>query len=287
MQTGFDLPVGYRMVSKDDLTAAVQEAYVGSFKSFAIPDALSSEEGSGSLHGRGKLTSLPMADGSDEQLLIRRYIRGGILGRFVKGIYVNVGVPRPLRELQVSDHARACGIPTPEILAAAFERIPPFFYKGAVAMREICPGADLETELLAVHSSGVESRKRKRDIVSSLGQLIAKMHAAGIYHADLHLKNTMLSERDEGMRLYVLDLDNARTCEPLSDFKKCMNLLRLYRSAEKINRQKRVITRTDLFRFLRSYAGESLQPVKQLTRRLRIMLPFWRLKWTISDAIGV
>ena len=288
MRAGFNLPVNYRMVSRDNLDIAVKEAYAESFEGFAIPDMMAHPEDDAPHHGRGRLISLPLADGSGERVLVRRCIRGGILGRFVRGTYLNYGVPRPLRELRVSEYARTRGIPTPEVLAAAFERVSPLFYKGAVAIREVSPAADLQTELLAVKCSpDAEVLERKRSVISSLGRLVAKMHGAGIYHADLHLKNALLYRGGEDQDVYVLDLDDARICEPLSDFRKCLNLLRLYRSAEKVNRRNRVITRTDLFRFLTSYARESSRPVRELARKLERMLPLWRFKWKLSDALGI
>ncbi len=146
----------------------------------------------------------------------------------------------------------------------------------------------MQAELLSLDSpAGSEALEKKRRTISLLGQLVAKMHAAGIYHADLHLKNILLSESTEGSKLYLLDLDAARILNPLSDYRKCMNLLRLYRSAQKVNRRRRVIARTDLLRFLHSYAEESSRPVKELVARLRRMLPFWRVKWKLSDMFGV
>ena len=288
MRARFDLPVGYRMILKKCLSIAVKEAYAESFEGFAIHDALPSREGVAHHRGRGRLGTLPLAGGSGERALIRRCIRGGILGRFVRGTYLNLGVPRPFRELQVSDYARIRGVDTPEILAVAVEHVSPLFYKGAIAMREISPGADLQAELLVVRCPpDAEALEKKRSIISSLGRLVARMHGADIYHADLHLKNVLLSGGNEKQGMYLLDLDDARICGQLSDFRKCLNLLRLYRSAEKVNRRNRVITRTDLLRFLRSYAGESSQSMNELVRKLRRMLPFWRFKWRLSDALGV
>jgi tRNA A-37 threonylcarbamoyl transferase component Bud32 len=112
------------------------------------------------------------------------------------------------------------------------------------------------------------------------------MHGAGIRHADLHLKNVLLTEEEGSPKLYLLDLDAATISQPLSDLAKCVNLLRLYRSVEKVNRRRTVITRTDALRFLRSYADESSQPIRSLTGRLARLKPFWQLKWKLSDSLG-
>ncbi len=288
MRKRFDVPAGYRMVVRDSLNIVVKEGYAQSFEGFAIPEIEPDRGAGASHHGRGRLTPLPLGGGSSERALVRRCIRGGILGRFLRGTYLNRGTPRPFEELRISDYARAHDIPTPEVVAAAFERVSPLFYKGALAVREISPAADLQAELLAASRPlDRAALARKRRTASSLGKLVAKMHAAGIYHADLHLKNILLSEKGEGPELYLLDLDAAKIRRPLSDFGRRLNLLRLLRSAEKVNRRARTITRTDLLRFLRSYADESSRSMRELAAELGRMLPVWRCKWKLSDVLGV
>jgi tRNA A-37 threonylcarbamoyl transferase component Bud32 len=155
-------------------------------------------------------------------------------------------------------------------------------------MREIARSRDLQAELLRIdHAADHESLVRKRRTIDLLGRLVARMHAAGIYHADLHLKNVLLAEGTAGDTLYVLDLDAAKMYPTLSDTRKLMNLVRLYRSVEKLNRGSRLITRTDLLRFLQAYADESSRAVREVAGKLMTMLPLWRLKWKLSDVLGV
>jgi len=282
-----DLPAGYSMTSIDGLNIVVKEGYAQSFDGFILPE-IGATGGDSSPRGRSRLTPLPLAGGSGKRVLVRRCVRGGILGRFLQELYLGGKNPRPLAELRISEYARSRGVPTPEVMAAIFRRVGPFFYKGALAVREISPGADLEAELAAlVRPVDREVLTRKRRVISLLGRLVAKMHAAGIWHADLHLKNILLSGEKADPALYLLDLDRARVFDPLPDFRKRSNLLRLYRSIRKVNRRGEVITRTDLLRFLRSYAEESSLPVRVLTEGLGRMLPAWRLKWKLSDALGV
>jgi len=281
-------PSGYCIVLKKGLNIVYKEGYTETFKDFVIPDNAQDLDARRSLQGRGPLIRLPLHEDSKEHVVVRKCIRGGVLGRFLRDKYLRLGTPRPLKELNISEFAHAQGIPTPDILAAAVEKVGPFFYKGALAMREIQPSRDLQTELLDFkHPPGREAIEKKRQTISVLGCLIAKMHAAGIYHADLHLKNILMSEDRVRPTLYVLDLDAARILRPFSDFRKCLNLLRLYRSARKVNARNRVISRTDIFRFLRSYAGESSRSASELAAKLERMLPLWRLKWKFSDMLGV
>lgn len=274
------LPAGYRMIRAGKARVAVREEYAEAFSNFALPeiDGLRSD---GFMSGRSRLIPIPLAGDGSERGLIRRSIRGGMLGRFLKESYLNVGRPRPLRELRISEYARASGVSTAEVAAAIVEKANALLYRGAVVTREIHPAADLEEEALSFSPQDRPGAKRR--CIESLGRLIARMHGAGIYHADLHLKNVLKS----GEKLYLLDLDAASLRNPLPDFKKRMNLLRLYRSTQKINRRKRVITRTDMLRFVRSYAAASNRPEEALLRGLRRMLPLWRLKWRLSDMLKI
>jgi tRNA A-37 threonylcarbamoyl transferase component Bud32 len=333
-----DFP-GYQVVVRDNLTTVVKKGYTRSFQNFRIPEVSDSKDTQSPHHGRARLISFPLSENPEERALVRRYVRGGVLGRFLKGKYLNWGKPRPLKELEASEFARSRGIPTPEILATAVERSSPLFYKGAIAVREISPSEDLQTVLLRTDQSSASGAPvEKGKIAASLGRLIAKMHKAGIYHADLHLKNILLSGKGADGEIYLLDLDAARIYNPLSDFRKCMNLLRLLRSAEKVNdrlmgkRRKAngereilrfaqndkemdsrfrgndiggacgndrsqagsdeklngpAITKTDMLRFLQAYAEEGGWPVEVLTGKLLRMLPFWRMKWKLSDILGV
>jgi tRNA A-37 threonylcarbamoyl transferase component Bud32 len=276
------------MTSRDGLNIVVKEGYAQCFDGFVMPEISFGDSGGSDPHGRSRITILPLAERSDERAFVRRCVRGGILGLFLKELYLDARNPRPLQELKVSEHARAHGIPTPEILAVAFERVGLLFYKGAVATREVSASADLQAELGSIGCPVAgETLAEKRRAIELLGKLVAKMHGAGIRHADLHLKNVLLA-REEGVpKLYVLDLDAAKILRPLSDSVKCANLLRLYRSVEKVNRRRMVVTRTDVLRFLRSYAGESSQTIRSLAEKLARLEPFWRLKWKISDSLGV
>ena len=283
-----DPPSGYRVALKNDLNIVYKEGYTETFKDFVIPDNAQEPDARRSLQGRGPLVRLPLHEDSEEHVVVRKCIRGGVLGRFLRDKYMSLGTPRPLKELNISEFAHTQGIPTPDILAAAVERVGPFFYKGALAMREIQPSTDLQAEMLDYkRPSGKEAIEKKRRAISALGHIVAKMHGAGIYHADLHLKNILMCDDQARPRLYVLDLDAAMIFKPLSDFRKCLNLLRLYRSVRKINARNRVVSRTDVLRFLHSYTEESSRSTGELIAKLERMLPWWRLKWKFSDMLGI
>jgi len=278
----YDLPVGYRLMRIKGLHLAVKEKYADVFSSFALPDAKKPQD-DGRQSGRGQLVPLSLTADGSERALVRRSLRGGVLGRLCGEMYLRIGSPRPVKELRVSEYARAHAVQTPEVIAAAVEKADGPFYRGAVVTREIARGIDLQEAALAYSPPDRESIAEKRRCIDSLGRLIARMHGAGIYHADLHLKNILKSGDD----LYLLDLDAARIFGRMSGYRKRANLLRLYRSVRKINRRRTAITRTDLLRFVRSYAAASGQPEKILAKELIRMLPSWRLKWRLSDLMKI
>lgn len=282
MRQIFKAPAGYEVTTRDGLTIVIKKGYDKSFEDFVIPKPVR-ERQAHAPSGRGPLSSHPLRDRVDERALVRTYRRGGLLGRLMGGLYLNIGTPRSFRELDVSEYARAHDIPTPEVLAAACEEVTPLFCRCALATREIHPDTDLKAALLAAQERRDEaSLRNKRRTISSLGRLIGRMHRAGIYHADLHLRNIFAS----GDGLHVLDLDAARVQAPLPELKRCRNLLRLYRSVLKLDNALRV-TRTDLLRFIGPYAEESSCPARELTARLTRLLPLWRLKWKLSDILGI
>lgn len=278
-----DLPAGYRLMRLKRLSVAVKEEYAEVFSSFALPNAKKQRD-DGLPGGRGQLFPLSLTAGDSERALIRRSLRGGVLGGLFGELYLDIGRSRPVKELYVSEYARAHGVQTPLVIAAAVEKADGIFYRGAVITREIAHGLDLQEAALAFAApTNRRNVAEKRRCIHLLGRLIARMHRARIYHADLHLKNILKA----GEELYVLDLDAARIFGRMSDLRKRANLLRLYRSVQKINRGRQVITRTDLMRFVRSYAAESEQAEKTLARELTKMLPPWRLKWWLSDLMKI
>ena len=61
------------------------------------------------------------------------------------------------------------------------------------------------------------------------------MHDAGIYHADLHLKNILLKQDASGaFSAYIIDLDKSFVVDKLTVEQRMKNLLRLNRSIDKI-----------------------------------------------------
>ena len=100
---------------------------------------------------------------------------------------------------------------------------------------------------------------------------------AGIYHADLTMKNILLSGED----VFIIDLDKA-TMTPAPDERLAVrNLARLNRSVVKLFGGKGNVTRTDKLRFLRRYLGGP-ERVREMAQVCGSGLWVHRLWWALS-----
>lgn len=167
------------------------------------------------LSGRTAIMQFPYASGTG---LIRSYRRGGFVRHFVSEGYLLDN--RPLRELQAHQHVYAEGLSVPLPLGVCWEKRG-MVYRGKFASAKVeaidllrflkNPPANVDTALIRC------------------GVQIRKMHELGVLHADLQLKNILVSED----AAYLIDFDNARVRKPLSKRDRDRNLLRLRRSIQK------------------------------------------------------
>jgi 3-deoxy-D-manno-octulosonic acid kinase len=68
-------------------------------------------------------------------------------------------------------------------------------------------------------------------VLRAAGAQIARLHAAGIVHPDLNLRNILVA----GAEVYLIDFDRARVlARPVSRGARARGLLRLARSARKL-----------------------------------------------------
>lgn len=237
-------------------------------------------ETSGRYQGRGELKTIALPGEGNEQIVIRHFRRGGKVQKFSSDLYF--GASRPLKELWIGYLAMGKEIPTAEILAACHSKVFWRFYRGDLVSREIKEGIDLPTYLKGLPwPLSKEKIFEKRRVIEIVGNLIHKMHDAGIFHGDLNLKNIILQVNNlQTIKGYIIDFDKSLIRSELSDTLRIRNLLRLNRSAEKFKRQNLPLTRTDTIRFLRAYfqnPSDFRAIVGDLTQRYKRHLRFHRL----------
>lgn len=165
--------------------------------------------------GRGSVGLFKLADGEG---VLRRCRRGGVVGKLVNEGYLFKN--RPLAEFRVHEYLYDAGVSVPEPLGVMWDQRGPV-YRGAIATRRV--------EAVGLRKRLAEPNGGEDSLLNSVGQLIASMHGAGVYHADLHVENILV----DGENAYLIDFDNARRYNALGGIQRARNLLRLRRSFQK------------------------------------------------------
>lgn len=141
---------------------------------------------------------------------------------------------------------RALGFETPAVLGALEERRAGLLRRSFFVTREaLGDTADCWWQRLAPGPAGADGRRR---LAQALGELFRRLHAAGVYHADLKDVNILVREEGRTLVCTLLDLERVRF-GAVSDRLREKNLTQLSRT---LGRHAR---RIDQARFLRSYLG--------------------------------
>lgn len=183
---------------------------------------------------------------------------------------------------------------TSEVTAIVKNRILGPIYKCRLISKEITGAIDLMELLLNPEKNKLVVRKRQ--IINRVAKAVKEMHDAGIYHADLHLKNILVQSAAGGkVNVYIIDLDKSRQYEKINLHKRMENIMRLDRSVEKMIRNNRVtsdetypfpISRTDKLRFLKEYVrtdNKSEKPLRYYLQSYKTSHNLHRLWWCVWD----
>jgi len=237
------------------------------------------------LSGRGPLGAI---EAGGERWIVRRFHHGGFLR--VLGERMFLDPSRPFRELILAHALRALGLPTPRVVAARCVRAAPLGWRLALISARIEDGTDAFSVLEGLRRGALAANERRR-FLSTLGELVGRLHAARFLHADLTPRNLLLS-RDLATG-WVLDLDRGRLVDALPAPVRRDNLRRLYRFVHR--REARVrpfLTRGDYLRFLLAY-GRALgkdsdwrADWRAILRRDRLHGPAHRVGWWIEELFG-
>lgn len=271
--------VPFRYLRRGGESIAVAEEFRN-----AVPDLLGALDGgaaAGWVEGRRRYPLLALADG--RRVVARRLVHGGVLGRLWGGVFW--GTSRPLREFVVTVRARQKGVPVPVPVGARVRRFLGLFYRGTFLTLEI-PGA---RDLGAIYREEWPgwSRARRAAALAAAARTLARAHAAGLYHADLNLRNVLLRWEDGAPILFLVDLDRAAFYASLTFRQRRANLWRLARSAEKLAAPGRGLTRTERLLFLRVYAeGDPALWARLRASFAAVPAVSWprRLWWAFSSA---
>jgi 3-deoxy-D-manno-octulosonic acid kinase len=240
------VPAGYVMLRRGRVRAVVRADLQGALEPWLLAMPFAVPAGSAPIAGgRGGAWRLTLPGGL--RAVLRCYLRGGALARVVRETYLGF-VARPFRELVVTAEARRRGVAAPEVLAARVAGR--LAYRGAIVTAEV-PGA--VTLLEALHEAGGAARRRV--LAAGAGRVVATMHRAGIWHADLNLTNLLAPAADAG-ELTIVDFDRARLARgPLAPRARRGNLARLARSLRKLDPDGRLAAPADIAAFHAAYAS--------------------------------
>ena len=176
----------------------------------------------GELQGRGPALITEIAG---RACVVRHYRRGGAVAGLLDDRYARLAQNRVLRELRVSESARARGVATPAVQCAAWYNHG-LFRRFDIATMYIAASRDLADVLFG------EEAVPERALRASV-RLIRDMLRAGLVHQDLNLKNILIAPD----RAYVLDLDRCRVEEGVSAATSQVMRDRLLRSLSKWERR--------------------------------------------------
>lgn len=150
--------------------------------------------------------------------ILRTYHRGGAARHVLPDGYLLGN--RPRAEFEVHRAAYAAGLAVPRPLGVCWER-----HAGVL-------GGAIATEALAgptLHDAVLARPEDAPALLASTGAVVRALHDAGIWHADLQLRNVLMT--DDGP--YLIDFDRARRVAQLDAVARARNLLRFRRSLDK------------------------------------------------------
>jgi 3-deoxy-D-manno-octulosonic acid kinase len=237
------------------------------------------------LSGRRPLGSI---EAPGERWIVRSFHHGGWL-RFL-GERLYLAPARPFRELLLSCRLRSAGFPTPRVVAARAVRAGILGWRLALVSARVEGGIDGAHVLERMRRGELAHSERRRVFVTA-GALIGRLHAAGLWHADLNPRNLLFSP--DHASAWILDLDRSRIGPPLAPRRRLDNLRRLYRSVRRREaRGRSFLRRGDYLRFLRAYLGAA-DPARSwradwvaLLARERRRAPLHRLGWWLEERLG-
>jgi len=278
-----NIPPGYTLIQEGSVTAAVRGDYCDGLVAQGItrPEFLMAQaKGEGCRRsGRGDVACIPVQGREDENMIIRKYLRGGFVRVINRDVYI--GRERPLRELAATARAAAQGIPAPVVLAAVSVKAAGPLYRGYLISRELSGCIDLPSYLSQAAQKGEAAfADAKRAALQQAAALVRRMHDAGLYHGDLNMKNILINTAAPEC-LFIIDWDKSRDKTTLSVTERSENLLRLCRSMLKLARRGLPVTDADAAFFLEA-CGQGRLEVQQNLQRLHRSVSARKLLWRLS-----
>lgn len=184
----FGLPGRYRVGARFDFTEGQKRQLL------ALIEARS-EKTARVLNGRGNVLHTEITGLG--KVVVKRYMRGGLLRYLVRKTYLRHGMTRAEKEFLLLEQVRSLGVNAPEPVAFVHRGI--LFYDAWLVTREIESPRNLAELSLSDEDAIV---KYVPEIIRQISILIKNR----IFHVDLHPGNVVV---DDSNRVHLLDFDKA------------------------------------------------------------------------------
>lgn len=205
--------------------------------------------------GKGRTSVLEI---SGKQVYVKQYgpgrlgwrLREGLLGRMC------------FREWKCNCRAATAGIESAGVLAVLSER-------GIRSGRRVVVTSGADGVCVKDTVLAIEAGPARDALVTRLGEFVARMHNAGLYHPNLHWKHIFVESEN---RFTLIDMDRAILCRPLPERLAGRNVRRLAANLEQ------GLGREAAERFLGAYAGaRNTEPAQGTSRALMRLRQGWAL----------
>lgn len=173
--------------------------------------------------------------------VVRHSRHGGWLAPLTRDLFS--APSRAPQELASAQELQRRGVPTPDVLGFAVYPAPFGLVRADVVTGELADGEDL---LVALRRA--DAAEREGSLVPAVGELLAALRKAGVWHPDLNLKNVLLTPvSPRAHKAWVLDVDVVQFGTPGNAGYARLNLERLMRSAiKRRNEMRSPITSADV-----------------------------------------
>ena len=178
---------------------------------------------------------------------------------------------RALNSWRVAHALAAAGLPCPDHVAAVERQQWGFIREAYLVTREVKDAEPFRERLARLDPDRHEDRAERRALFRSLGRLIRDCHRAGFYHADLKIKNILVSRErspgptDDGPAIWLLDTDRSKKPGLLTALARavfiCLDLRKLLLSVKgSVRRGILSVSLTDVMRFFDAYCEDHIRP---------------------------
>ena len=214
-----------------------------------------------STRSRAVTTGMFPENGSKgKRIFIKRYI----VKNRLKGIINLVTPSKAWREMHITSKLVKSGIPTAKPLLVAEKRCNSRL-KESYLITEGIP--DTNTFLSFIQRE--TSQKKKRDLLEKLASFVSRLHNKGFYHADLTLRNILVSDTNRNnLELFVMDIDKGILSRKVSSWSRAKNLFQILR----LMNQKLYFTEDDRNFLIEKYSKNSnFLPPDKLWKRIKMV----------------